>query len=76
MYNIKFQVYNIAPIWITAMSWQRGLCNSVSMSHAQGHPRQTGHSGEFLQNVVSAGVENDKPFQYTYCKNPINYIKR
>ena len=39
--------------WITALSWQRGLCNSAKLSHTmQGHTRWTCHSGEFWQNVV------------------------
>ena len=30
------------PSWITALLWQRGLCNSEAMSHAmQGHQKRT-----------------------------------
>ena len=37
-----------APSWVTALSWQRGLHDSVSYEHAfQGHPRQMGHSEGF-----------------------------
>ena len=43
-----------SPSWITALSWWRGLCNAVKLwaMPLQGHPRQTGHSEEFWQNVV------------------------
>ena len=54
MYNIKFQVYNIVPFMDHCCVMAKGLVQlSEIMSHAtQGHPRWTGHSGEFLQNVV------------------------
>ena len=46
------------------------------MSHATlGHPRQTGPSGEFWQNVVHwAG--NGKPRRHSCLQNPVNSMKR
>ena len=43
-----------SPSWIIALSWWRGLCKAVKLwaMPLQGHPRQTGHSEEFWQNVV------------------------
>ena len=54
MYNIKFQVYNIVPFMDHCCVVAKGLVQlSEIMSHAtQGHPRRTGHSGEFLKNMV------------------------
>ena len=46
---------NLVPCTITAFSWQRGLCNSMklwAMPYRASHPRQTGHSREFWQNVI------------------------
>ena len=42
------------PSRIIALLWWRGLRNSMKLwaMPMQGHPRQTGHSGEFWQNVV------------------------
>ena len=45
------------------------------MSHAmQGHPRQTGHGGEFCK-VWSTGEGNGKPIQHSCLENLINNIK-
>ena len=45
------------------------------MSHAiQGHPIQMGHSGDFLQNMVTGGG-NVKPCQYSCHKNSMNSMK-
>ena len=35
-----------------SLSWWRGLCMKLYKPCHQGHPRWTGHSGEFWQNVV------------------------
>ena len=46
------------------------------MNHAmQGHPRGTGHGGEFRQNVVH-GEGNSKPLQYSCLENSRNSMKR
>ena len=45
------------------------------MSHAVwGHPRRTGHGGEFCK--WSTGEGNDKPLQYSCLQNPKNSMKR
>ena len=55
----------------------KGLASlNEAMGHAmQGHPRWTGHSGEFWQ-MYSTGGGNDKPLQYTCLENPMNSMKR
>ena len=42
----------------------------------QGHPRQTGHSGEFTGKGNGKRILNGKPLQYSCLENPMNSMKR
>ena len=48
----------------------------MKLSHALwGHPRWTGHGGEF-NKTWSTGEGNGKPLQYSCLENPMNSMKR
>ena len=59
------------------ITWITALCKfNEAISHAvQDHPRWTGHSGEFWQNMAH-WRRKCKPLQYFCLENPMNSVKR
>jgi len=58
--------------WITALSWGRGLCNSMKLWDTE--------DGQVIvkrsHKTWPTGGGNGKPLQYSCCENPMNCIKR
>ena len=66
----------IPPSRITALSWQRGLCNSVKLWTT---PRRATQDRQVIvessDKMWSTGGGNGKPPQYTWHENLMNCIK-
>ena len=63
----------MAPSWITAMLWQRGLHNSVKLWAMPCKATQDGQViVESSEKMWSTKGGNGKPLQYSCCKNPMN----
>ena len=63
--------------WITALSWQSGLHNSVKLWAMSCRATQDEWViVESSDKTWSTGRGNDKQPQYTCCENPMSYIKR
>ena len=64
-------------MWITALLWQRGLCNLkklwTMMCRATQNEQVIMKSSD---KTCSTGEENGKLLQYYFCKNPISHMKR
>ena len=77
LFSLNFMVLNITPLWTTALSWQRDLCNSMKLWAMLCRVTQDGwvivkSSGK----TWSTGGGNGKALQYSCCKNLMNSIKR
>ena len=63
--------------WITALSWQRGLHNSMNL---WAMPCRATKDGQVIvkssDKTWPPGRGNGKPLQYSCCKNPMNSLKR
>ena len=67
---------HVAPTWITALSWLRGLCNSMMLLTKLCRTTQDGLiMGESSDKMWSTGRGNGKPLQYTCHENLMNCIK-
>ena len=65
------------PSWITALSWQRGLHNSVKV---WAKPCRITKDGQVMvessDKTWSTGGGNGKSFQYSCLENPMNNMER
>ena len=67
----------LSPSWITALSWQRGLGNSMKLWAMT--CRATSDGGVIVKcsdKTWFARVWNSKPFQHSCQENPMNSVKR
>ena len=65
-----------SPSWITALSWKRGLSNSMKLWTMPCRATQDGQViAESSNKMWSAGGGNGKPPQYSCCKNLTDCIK-
>ena len=65
------------PSWITALSWRRGMCNSMKLKAMQCRATQDRRViVKSYDKTWSTGGGNGKPLPYSHRKNPINSIKR
>ena len=65
------------PSWITALSWRRGMCNSMKLKAMPCRATQDRRViVKSSDKKWPTGGRNGKPLLYSHCKNPINSIKR
>ena len=73
----KRNVWIISPLWVTALSCWRGLCNSVRLWAMLCRTIQDGRPiAESSDKKWYTGGSNGKPPQYTCRENFLNCIKR
>ena len=75
-YTICKYLFCMPPSWVTALSWRRGLCNSMKLWAMLCRATQDGRviAGS-SDKTWSTGGGNGKPTQYTCCENLMNCIK-
>ena len=70
-------LYLYTPSQITALSWQKGMCNSMKIWTMLCRATQDEQvTVENSDKMWSTGGGNGKPFQHSCCKNLMNSIKR
>ena len=66
-----------SPSWITALSWWRGLCNSMKLWAMLHRVIQDGWViVKSSDKMWSTGERNGKPLQYSCYENPMNSMKK
>ena len=66
-----------SPSRITALSWQRGFCNSMNLWARMCRATQDGWViVKSSDKTRSTGGGNSNPLQYSCCENPRNSVKR
>ena len=69
-------LYLYTPSQITALSWQKGMCNSMKIWTMLCRATQDEQvTVENSDKMWSTGGGNSKPFQYAYCETLMNCIK-
>ena len=67
---------SFSPSWITALSWQRGLHNSMKLWAMPWRATKDGWvMVKSSDKTRSTGGQNGKLLQYSYCENPMNRQK-
>ena len=70
-------LFILTPSWITALSWWKGLCNSMKLWDMPCKATQDGWvTVESSNKTWSTGEGNGNPIQYSCHKNPIKSIIR
>ena len=64
--------FSLSPSWITALSWWRGLHNSMKLWAMPYRATQEGCVIVESSKMWSTGGGNGKPLQYSCLKNPMN----
>ena len=73
----SWDAYQRTPSWTTALSWQRGLCNSMKLWAMLCRATQDGCvMVESSDKTWSTGGGNGKPLEYTSFENLMNCIQR
>ena len=67
----------MSPSWITALLWQRGMCNSMKLWVISCKPTQDRCiTVKISDKMWSTGEGNGNPLQYYCLKTPMNSMKR
>ena len=67
----------MSPSWITALLWQRGMCNSMKLSVISCKPTQDRCIiVKISDKMRSTGEGNGNPPQYYCLENTMNSMKR
>ena len=76
-YTICKYLFCMPPSWVTALSWRRGLCNSMKLWAMLCRATQGRHViVESSDKTWSTGEGNGNPFQYSCLENPMESMKR
>ena len=77
MYSVSsWSLQHLSPSWITALSWRRGLHNSMKLRAMPCRATQDGRViAESSDKIWYTGEGNGKPPQYTCRENVMNCMK-
>ena len=75
--HICLMYLDVSPLWLTILSWWRGLLNSMKLLDMPCRVTQDGQAivGNYEQ-TWSTGEGKGKPFRHSCLKNPMNSMKQ